>query len=351
MARFSVELGSDSNVGRVREHNEDAWEHVSYSGGDFALVCDGMGGHEAGDLASSIAVRTLTSALVGGAFDDPRELLYRALERAHEEVRAAASAAPGRAGMGTTAVVALLRSGALFLGHVGDSRAYLVRDGVVSLLTRDQTKVQELVDGGLITAGEAKHHPDAGVLAQAIGMARGLSPFVTPEETGIPLRTGDVVVLCSDGVYDALETDEMAALTAQRSARDAARTLVSVAVERDGQDNATAVVAAIREAPEDRAVPPTVVDAPLARGARPRRTPARRSPPPGGSARPVGRPSTLTWVALIAFFAGLAFLAGRVTAARSTGGPGGPHPPSTPSASSGRGSPAVPPPTGSVAAP
>jgi protein phosphatase len=262
-----VEFGSSSNVGRVREHNEDAFEYLHFSRGDACIVCDGMGGHAAGDVASNIARATIAAALVKDGYPDPRELIYRALEAAHEKVLSVASGSDARSGMGTTAVVALLRADALFVGHVGDSRAYLVRDGLTSQLTRDQTRVQAMVDGGLLTEEAAKSHPDAGVLVQAIGQPRGLMPFVTPEPAGIPIRAGDVVVLCTDGVYDALANQEFATLTACRTAERAAESLVTVAVERDGQDNATAVVAILRAEASGRAEMATVEDfAPLKAG-------------------------------------------------------------------------------------
>lgn len=323
MPSLTLELGSDSNVGRVRAHNEDAWETVTYSGGELCIVCDGMGGHEAGDLASAIAIRTIAGTVVAGGLGDPREQLFRALERAHEEVLAAAATGTGRPGMGTTAVVALARGGALFLGHVGDSRAYLIRDGLPAQLTRDQTKVQDLIEGGHLDERDAKQHPEAGVLAQAIGMPRGLLPFVTPEETGIPLRAGDAVLLCSDGVYDAFEPAEIAQFVAGRSAAEAARVLVTAAVERDGQDNATAVVAVVHEAVMPRRVAPTVIDG----DDRNSRRGWRRSLSMLGAGRPgtMGtRPwSPFAWAALALTLTALGFLAGRVTAARPPPATGG----------------------------
>jgi serine/threonine protein phosphatase PrpC len=256
-----IEFGSDTNVGRVREHNEDALEAIHFGGGDVLIVCDGMGGHAAGDVASRIACSTIAAALVDNQFDDPRELIFRALESAHQRVLAAAEAS-GHTGMGTTAVVALIRTGALFLGHVGDSRAYLVRGGKVSQLTRDQTKVQEMVDQGILSDEDAKSHPDAGVLAQAIGQPRGLMPFVTPDDGGIGLAADDVLLLCSDGVYDSLSPDDIRVLTANRTPGEAAHALVTTAVERDGQDNATAVVGVVRADGARRGVPPTVVEQP-----------------------------------------------------------------------------------------
>ena len=256
-----TEVGFDSNVGRVREHNEDACDAIHFSGGDVLIVCDGMGGHAAGDVAAAIARSTISAGIVENAFDDPRELLFRAIEAAHERVLAAARGSGAHSGMGTTAVVALIRKGALYLGHVGDSRAYLVRGSQVSQLTRDQTRVQEMVDGGFITEEAAKSHPDAGVLAQAVGQPRGLIPYVTPDEGGIGLQIGDRLVLCSDGVYDSMAPDDFRQLTADRSATEGAQVLVHTAVERDGQDNATAVVAIIHAEQAQRPVPTTMADA------------------------------------------------------------------------------------------
>ena len=254
-----IEFGSDTNVGRVREHNEDAFEAIHFGGGDVLIVCDGMGGHAAGDVASRVACSTIAASLVENQFDDPRELLFRALENAHQRVLVAAEAS-GNTGMGTTAVVALVRTGALFLGHVGDSRAYMVRGAKVSQLTRDQTKVQQMVDQGFLSDDEAKSHPEAGVLAQAIGQPRGLLPFVTPDEGGISLEPNDVLVLCSDGVYDSLSPEDIRGLTANRAPEQAAHTLVATAVERDGQDNATAVVGIVLPDGGRRGVAPTVVE-------------------------------------------------------------------------------------------
>jgi serine/threonine protein phosphatase PrpC len=223
-------------------------------------------------------------------------------------VLSTASGSEARSGMGTTAVVALVRSDALYVGHVGDSRAYLVRDGLVSQLTRDQTRVQKMVDEGLLTEEAAKSHPDAGVLSQAIGQPRGLVPYVTPEPGGIPLLMGDVIILCTDGVYDALAHHEFAALTTFRTAARAAETLVEVAVERDGQDNATAVVGVLRAQAGGRAEMPTIEDiGPLA---------ARRSWIGRVAARRGPAQHWLWWslgAILIALAAAMAFVAGRFT--------------------------------------
>jgi protein phosphatase len=244
---MQIELGADSHPGKVREHNEDCCEVVQWTGRCAAILCDGMGGHAAGDVASRIATGRIAAELVAGEHADPRELVYRAVETAHAAVQQAAQS-HGREGMGTTAVIALIGGDRLYLCHVGDSRAYLVRDGQELLLTRDQTRVQLMVDQGLISPGDAATHPDAGLLTQAVGQDGSIEPFVTPEPDGIPLQLNDAVVLCSDGVHQSQSPGGLVRIIAGRSATEAARALVSAAIDRDGSDNATAVVAIVRAA-------------------------------------------------------------------------------------------------------
>jgi serine/threonine protein phosphatase PrpC len=329
-----VEFGCYSHVGKVREHNEDAYEYAHYTGGDALIVCDGMGGHAAGDVASGLARATLAAALIKDQYPDPRELIYRALEAAHEKVLSVASASDARAGMGTTAVVALIKAGALYLGHVGDSRAYLIREGTAQQLTRDQTRVQAMVDNGLLTEQGAKAHPDAGVLVQAIGQPRGLVPLVTPEREGIALRPEDILVLCTDGVYDALDPQDLVTLTERRTAEQAARALVETAVERDGQDNATAVVGILRA--------PLAEPASMGRGTPSSHAagPVRRTVHDGSLDHPLSKDSrewvkAVLAVALLFSVALLAFAAGRYSAKamggaeaepNSSGRPQGPAP-------------------------
>jgi protein phosphatase len=231
----------------VREHNEDAKEFVHFSRGDVLVVCDGMGGHACGDVASRIACDEIVSALFALRLDDPRLLVYRAIERAHAAVRDVAAQDESKRGMGTTCVVAYVRDGAAWLGHVGDSRAYLVRSGVVRQLTADQTKVQALVERGIITKEDARTHPDAGVLSQAVGQTREIKPYVTPEEGGLELWPGDVLMLCSDGAYDCLADADIVALTSGGEASQVASQIVKLATDRDGKDNATVAIARVRK--------------------------------------------------------------------------------------------------------
>ncbi len=245
---LTIDLGGATDVGRVRELNEDSHEFVHASAGEVLVLCDGMGGHASGEVASRVACDQLVTNLLTLRLPDARELIYRAVERAHAEVRAIAQRDEAKRGMGTTCVVALIRNGALWFGNVGDSRLYLLRGGVVKQLSVDQTKVQALVARGIITSEAAATHPDAGVLSQAIGQSKEIEPYVVSEERGFPLQAGDVLLLCSDGVYDCLKPEDFTRFLAPQAASDAARLIVKEATARDGKDNASAIVARVRAA-------------------------------------------------------------------------------------------------------
>jgi len=275
-ATMKLDLGAHTDTGKVREKNEDSYGFAETPNVCLFVVCDGMGGHAGGQIASRVACSTIVQEVMKAEMDDPRELLYRAVEAAHRAVLQEAKKLPEVKGMGTTAVVGLIQRNNLYLGHVGDSRAYRIRRGQQKQLTTDQTRVQRMVEQGILSEAEAKTHPDAGVLVQAIGQEKGIKPFVTPEETGIALEKGDVIVLCSDGVYDCTGDGEIAEMVGGRDAADAARHVVRVTTERDGKDNATAVV--VRIDPDSRNKSRvTQLDEPVSKSV----------PPPGRPSTPV----------------------------------------------------------------
>jgi serine/threonine protein phosphatase PrpC len=263
-----LEIGAATDVGKVRKRNEDAHEVVRIPLGeqvdesedeptgpsrDLLIVCDGMGGRVGGDVASRIARDAVGAAVGTLGLDDPRDLIYRAIEAAHAHVGSTARALPDYKGMGTTCVVVLVEDGKAHFGNLGDSRAYLIRKGKVELISIDHTKVRKMVERGIITAAEAKAHPDAGVLSQCIGQTKEIQPYVLPEPR--TLEADDWLVLCSDGAYDFLETDdELVKILGDRDAEAAARELVRCAVDRDGNDNATAIVARVVDPARPRAV-------------------------------------------------------------------------------------------------
>lgn len=232
-----------TDVGMERDHNEDAHDAVPLEDGWLLLVCDGMGGHEAGEVASAVALARLRADLLAappGA--DPREALRRALLDANEAVLEA-SEDTGHPTMGTTAVVGLVRGDRLWYGWVGDSRLYVYRRGSLLRRSVDHTHVQRLVDAGVLTPAEARRHPDANVLVQALGGGRGSQLELAPSVEGpVALEQGDVVLLCSDGLYDLFDDHEIYPEIAGLGLEPAVDRLVDEANRRGGHDNITVLL-------------------------------------------------------------------------------------------------------------
>ncbi len=288
-------LGAATDVGKVREVNEDAHGFVRSRLGDLLVVCDGMGGHAAGDLASQTALDAILAHAIASRATDERALLEEAIIAAHKEVRRIADASPDRAGMGTTVVAALVRAGWAWVANVGDSRCYLVREGQVTQESKDHTKGQRLLDGGLITPEQLETHPEKGVLVQALGQREVPQPFVSDARQ---LQLGDTLVLCSDGVYESMHKT-MADVAKAKNPNYAAHDLTAKAVEQDGKDNATVIVARY-----------TDLDAPAA-PVRAAPVPVAAVPPSGGSGK-----KPWLWIAVVAGTGLLGFAAGRMTAAK-----------------------------------
>jgi serine/threonine protein phosphatase PrpC len=233
-----------TDTGRVRTRNEDflgVFEpddpELLRSRGRLFVVADGMGGHARGDVASRLAVETLRD----GYYDARRsELLPEALrvsvQIANEAVYRKSRLTVGEAPMGTTLTALVIRDQDAFLAHVGDSRAFLVRGRQIRQLTEDHSLVGELVRGGVLSATEADRHPSAHVILRALGLAED----VTVEAQGpLPLRRGDTLVLCTDGLTRQVRPHEIRRLAGSRSPHRACERLVSLANERGGPDNIT----------------------------------------------------------------------------------------------------------------
>lgn len=246
-----VELARVSDVGRVRGHNED--RHLVRP--PLIAVADGMGGAQAGEVAAGMAVHALEALPAEPRPGD----LKRAVERANTDIRKAAAGDKGRAGMGTTVTACMLApGGALYVVHVGDSRAYLVRDGELKRLTDDHSVVAELVRGGALTEEQADRHPQRNVITKALGAQRD----VGADAFQVPVQDGDVIMLCTDGVSAAIGDAGIAqVLLDGRSLGDAATALVAAADAAGGEDNATVVLARVGTG-TPAAVPPAIVFVP-----------------------------------------------------------------------------------------
>ena len=224
--------GSRSDVGRGRPENEDSLL-VDPDHGIYA-VADGMGGHRAGEVASAIAIEVLKTAFENG------QPLDEAIEAANRAVFAKAAGDPALSGMGTTLTAAVVEADqTALLGHVGDSRAYLLRDGALARVTEDHSLVEQLVRDGRLSPEEAINHPQRAIITRAVG----IEPEVQVSLYRHELRPGDRLVICSDGLSDMISDDLIATtLTRYADPQQASEALVDMANQAGGNDNITVVV-------------------------------------------------------------------------------------------------------------
>ena len=228
----SLSWGARSDVGLVRGHNEDSFLIQA----PLFAVCDGMGGHAAGEVASAIAVRTIAEKAPAGADD---VLLGAAVEAANTAVIQGAEDGVGKPGMGCTASCCLLEEGKMSVAHVGDSRIYLLRRGTIVRVTHDHSYVEELVDSGQITADEARTHPSRSIITRALGS----DPDMYADHFSLEVSNGDRVILCSDGLSSMIPDSEIEALAVSSATpQQAADNLVAAALTAGGLDNVTVVV-------------------------------------------------------------------------------------------------------------
>lgn len=229
-----IELASASDVGRVRSDNQDR----DLLAPPLIAVADGMGGHLGGGTAAGMAVDALRGV---GSTTDPTALLA-ALKEANRAIARAATDDPNLTGMGTTATAALLEDGILYLVHVGDSRAYLIRDGRIIQVTQDHSVVAEMVRRGALSADAAESHPARHVITRALGV----DADIDIDALRVDLEPGDVVLLCTDGLSGPVPDDEMLEVVqASLTLEDAAEQLVQRANTAGGPDNVTVVLARV----------------------------------------------------------------------------------------------------------
>ncbi|WP_158296622.1 PP2C family protein-serine/threonine phosphatase [Nocardioides albidus] len=230
-----------SETGRVRANNEDA----GFAGPYLLCVADGVGGAEAGEVASATTTYVVSARALAHPGHEPGRLLAAATREAHAQIAAGIAAEPGRAGMATTLTAVLTDGIHTALAQVGDSRAYLVRDGEVSQLSHDQTLVQAMVDSGQLTAAQAAASPYRNVVLHAVDGEH----VPEPDLLLLDLHPGDRLPLCSDGVSDVLSPTAIGRALAVRSRSVAVDRLVLGALDGGSRDNVTAVVADVVDAP------------------------------------------------------------------------------------------------------
>jgi protein phosphatase len=237
---LSFRAAGRSDVGLVRNNNEDS----GFIGKHFLLVADGMGGHAAGELASS------TTVAIVAQVDNNKEKLEGLESKLIEipkiitkELKNAINKDSSRAGMGTTLTAAVIQENQLKISHVGDSRAYLVRNKQISRITKDQTYIQSLIDNNEITESEAKNHPQRSLLLQAIDGITESIPVITSTE----ILENDKIVLCSDGLTNVVTDEEILEIVNQFDYVGAVSALIEKALENGGPDNITVIVADLQK--------------------------------------------------------------------------------------------------------
>ncbi|HLZ22828.1 MAG TPA: Stp1/IreP family PP2C-type Ser/Thr phosphatase [Ktedonobacterales bacterium] len=240
---FEVALRTD--IGRVRERNEDCGTYVipedaeTFAGkGALFVIADGMGGHAMGDIASDIAVRTVREAYYQHSEGDIAAALTAAIREAHAAIQ---RQAPPDVVMGSTCVAAVIQGETAYVANIGDSRAYLVRDGQIRQISRDHSLVAELVRAGLLTEEQARTHEQRNLIYRSLGRAGDVEVDLFTEQ----VRDGDILVLCSDGLSALVEDDELRAVVETCEPEESVRTLIERANGRGGPDNITAVVARV----------------------------------------------------------------------------------------------------------
>ncbi len=256
-AVFHVSVAARTDVGQAREKNEDAFVVADLSGGTLLdgepnarfdvgergvllAVSDGMGGADSGEVASALVCETLTRAFTNAEPGTPRDALMNdAVQKAHLAVWDEAKS-KGRK-MGATLTAVFVHAGSAYIAEVGDSRAYLVRRGKITQLTKDQSMVQVLLDTGVIAKADAEHSPLKSIILQAMGNQQNLKVALAKLE----LRNRDALVLCSDGLTNHVTDEEIKTHVMSMRPQQAATKLVDLANERGGKDNITVVVAGV----------------------------------------------------------------------------------------------------------
>lgn len=236
-----------TDKGMVREVNEDRFAGEVFSPTlAYGVVCDGMGGENAGAVASALACEEIrrmmeSSCREGMTPQSVYNLLEMAVTTANAVVYERARQDPDNMeGMGTTACLAIVSQGTAYLVNVGDSRGYLVRGGTLTQLTQDHTVTQMLLDRGELAPEEARDHQGRSYLTRAVGIGRGVEPFFAQT----PLEPGDVLLLCSDGLYNMVPPAQLAELVGRAVERDQGGGLTQAANQNGGLDNSTAVLLA-----------------------------------------------------------------------------------------------------------
>jgi PPM family protein phosphatase len=265
--RAHLNIAADSHPGMSGKNNEDRYAISAFEiegpppvKSVFAIVSDGIGGHRAGEVAAEIAVETISQAIAASDGRQPNQTLDEAIRLASEKIFRQAELQTDQRGMGATCACCWIIGDRLYTANVGDSRIYMLRSGEIRQISTDHTWIQEALDHGALTPDQARGHPNAHVIRRYLGSRQPVEPDhrlrLNPLETdsqavanqGFQLLPGDLLLLCSDGLSDLVEPDEILGLLTTQSQDQAIRILINLANQRGGHDNITIVSIQIPEA-------------------------------------------------------------------------------------------------------
>ena len=258
--RAHLNVAALSHAGRSGKNNEDRYAVSSYRLEDgkpvvFAVIADGIGGHQAGEVAAELAVNYISQSVADSNGRGPNTIIAAAVESASQAIASRSASADDQQGMGATCVCAWVEGSQLYSGYVGDSRIYLVRDEQIRRLTIDHSWVQEAMEKGIITPDQARDHPNVHVIRRHLGsvelpgvdfrlyLGEGETPEEAARNQGTQLKPRDILLLCTDGLTDLVWDDEILHVISTRtSLKSMAEDLVAQANERGGHDNITVIL-------------------------------------------------------------------------------------------------------------
>lgn len=247
-------IANCSDTGKVRSVNEDSMATFDSPNGRVVVVCDGMGGQNAGDVASQFAVAVIQDILTDNKFASPEEAISKSIIAANQAILVRAAQDVSLTGMGSTCVMLLISGGKVYYGSVGDSRIYYIANGMIRQITKDQSYVQTLVDAGELTQEAADHHKDKNQITNALGI-EGMTPPVICQMPISP-EPGGVFLLCSDGLSGMINSNAINQVVTNTSLslQDKAKELVRLANEAGGIDNITVQLVEFPSAISDTAL-------------------------------------------------------------------------------------------------
>jgi len=254
--RPGIELANLTDTGCERDNNEDYFAYCEpetdeefVRKGRLAIVADGMGGEEGGEIASRLAVETIRHEYLNSPESNPLDSLVQSFQAAHSTILNFARQRPELRSMATTCTAVAINDGCAYFAHIGDSRLYLIRESSILQLTHDHTAINQLLQNGVITPGEAVNHPQRNVLTAALGAKQEVKADFA--QAPIPLDPGDVLLLCTDGLWGLISDAEILSVVKSQAPRDACKQLVRMAKDRGGPDNITVQILRIGDAQPD----------------------------------------------------------------------------------------------------